>query len=225
MPEKHPVRLHKTADGSDTYFSERFGNCFHSRHGAIQESRHVFIKEGLARVKAENKPIRVLEYGFGTGLNAILSLSYARDKNTFIDYTTLEKYPISIDQARALNYPGLLDDCLKDDFLKMHNALWNEWFQLDTYFRLFKQNIDFLDFQADECFELIFFDAFAPENHPEAWEIPNLENAYNALVTGGHLSTYCAKGVFKRRLKEIGFKVHAVAGPPGKREMTLAWKS
>ena len=169
--------------------------------------------------------LAILEMGFGTGLNALLTFQEGQKKQLVIDYSAVEGYPITLDQAGQLNFVGILQDPgLENPFLEMHRCNWSEAVQLSENFRLIKWNTLFEDFEPPGKFDIVYFDAFAPNAQPELWEMPLLEKMYEALHPGGVLTTYCAKGSVKRNLKALGFTVESLEGPPGKREMTRAVK-
>lgn len=217
-------KLFLTEDGSHSFMSETFGDSYHSKFGAIQESQHVFIDAALNFFTAQGKKeVTILEIGFGTGLNALMTYREAERQNLTINYLTFEKYPLSIEQSGTLNYGeklGIAAEVLD----KMHRCDWNVDVMLIPQFIFQKrqndcQTIDLLDFA-----DIIYFDAFAPQIQPELWEIPFLQRLFNALKSGGVLTTYCAKGAVKRDLKEVGFHIQSLDGPAGKREMTRALK-
>jgi tRNA U34 5-methylaminomethyl-2-thiouridine-forming methyltransferase MnmC len=211
----------ETQDGSHSIFSEKFGVSYHSKYGAIQETQHVFINAGL-KTKAETQSeIHILDIGFGTGLNVLMTFLESQKSGLNIHYTGVEAYPITLEAAMQLNYTEQLQRPEnQSDFIKMHEANWNETVAITDNFQLTKVKKKFEDLDFNNQFDLIYFDAFAPTSQPELWEIPLLTIMYNALKTNGFLVTYCAKGQFKRNLKAVGFEVEALAGPPGKREMT-----
>lgn len=216
----------ETQDGSHSIFSHKFGVSFHSKYGAIQESQHVFIEAGLYRKILTKKNISILEIGFGAGLNAFLTFLEAEKRNLQVYYETVDAYPISLDQVKALNYPALLDDGNNSGiFLKMHELEWNKAHLLGDCFTLKKVLHRFEELEFEEQFDLIYFDAFSPEAQPELWEPHVLQKVFDALHPEGIMVTYCAKGAVKRTLKEIGFEVEALKGPPGKREMTRCEKT
>lgn len=213
-----------TEDGSHTLYVEALDETYHSKHGAIQEGLHVFINAGLNYL---NQPkIRVLEIGFGTGLNTFLTLLESRNKNIEIEYTALEKFPLDIEMIKGLNYNNVLSSNLEDVemFNLMHQIEWEGSKKISQHFYLNKINVDLTNYQTDEIFDIIYFDAFGPQVQPEMWTTPVFEKMYEVLSKGGILVTYCAKGSVKRALKEVGFRVDSLPGPPGKREMTRAVK-
>ncbi len=218
-----PVFL--TDDGSHSFFSEQFGVSYHSTHGAIQETQHIFIDAGLKNVLQQDlAEIVILELGFGTGLNALMTWIEAEHLRQKIRYITYEMYPLSIEDAEVLNYQTQLH-FPADIFRAMHNCSWNECHELSPYFLFEKRlaSIESIDFHSS--IHLIYFDAFAPEIQPQLWEQPIMQKMYDALCVNGVLTTYCAKGKVKRILKEVGFKIEPLPGPPFKREITRAVKA
>lgn len=219
------IKFEITEDGSHTLFVPELDEHYHSTHGAIQESMHVFIDAGLRHcVKSE---IKVLEIGFGTGLNAFLTLLEAERTGRKIDYTTLEFYPLSIIDAEKLNYVELTDSTKKDVFRELHKVEWGKWSQLTLYFSLLKMKFDFSkpsDFDTENKFDVIFFDAFAPEKQPEMWAQEIFDKIYSISSENAILTTYCAKGSVRRILQTAGFVVERLPGPPGKREILRARK-
>ena len=210
-----------TKDGSHTIFSKEINENYHSKHGAISESLHVFIKNGLEKV--EKKSIELLEIGFGTGLNAFLSQNYVEVKKICCNYHSIEKFPINKEQFKNLNYPKTLG-IDKKKFIDLHDSNWNSLNKLSEYFNLMKIKKDILDYKTNLKFDIIFFDAFSPEKQAEMWSEEILKKMFSFLKKNGFLVTYCAKGIIKRKLKEVGFKVISLPGPIGKREMTMAMK-
>ncbi|MBK5194461.1 MAG: tRNA (5-methylaminomethyl-2-thiouridine)(34)-methyltransferase MnmD [Proteiniphilum sp.] len=218
--------LETTEDGSHTLYVPELDEHYHSTHGAIQESMHVYIDAGLRH--CNNAEINLLEIGFGTGLNAFLTLLEAEKLQKKIHYTTLELYPVSVSNAAMLNFSDIIDPSRKESFEKLHTAVWEEWVQISPFFWLKKLNMDLRDLPVsppDEKFDLIFYDAFAPEKQPEMWR----EEIFNGLYTfssgNAILTTYCAKGVVRRMLQAAGFSVERLSGPPGKREILRARKA
>jgi len=224
-----PNELVLTADGSHSLRSQRFGVDYHSVHGAIQESKHVFIGGGLLPLLTTGvREVRILEMGFGTGLNALLVRRLAIDHpGVDFRYVAYEQFPVSPVEVAALNYPDQLR-VNPGRFFGLHDCGWEISHQLDDNFSLHKHQGDYL---ADderpydpESIDLIFYDAFAPASQPEFWEPEALVVSWEALRQGGTLITYCAKGQFKRNLSTVGFTVEPLPGPPGKREMTRGRK-
>ncbi len=219
-----------TTDGSHTLRSGQFGVEYHSLHGAVQESLHVFIHSGLKPILETGvKQVHILEMGFGTGLNALLARQVAQTRpDIAFRYDTYEQFPVSPVEVAGLNYPAQLG-VAADLFVGLHDCGWEKTIDLDPNFKFQKHRADYLK-DTDRPYspgevDLIFYDAFAPRSQPEFWETEGLEVGYAALRAGGSLVTYCAKGQFKRNLRAAGFTVVPLPGPPGKREMTKGVKA
>ena len=214
-----------TDDGSHSIQSEQFGVSYHSRHGAVQETLHVFINAALKPLAVKKQSLSILDIGFGTGLNAFASLIESQKLSIYINYTAVEAFPLTFSVIEQLNYASQMGvPELQNTFFQMHQQAWNQPEQLSDQFKLTKllQKFETLDFH--NAFDIVFYDAFAPNAQPELWDTPMMERMFQSLKMGGVLTTYCAKGAFKRTLKAVGFIVEAIPGPPGKREMTRAWK-
>jgi tRNA U34 5-methylaminomethyl-2-thiouridine-forming methyltransferase MnmC len=216
-----PVFL--TEDGSHSFLSEQFDVLYHSSHGAIQETQHIYIDAGLKHVASQTAEIVVLDMGFGTGLNAFMTYWEAQRLGLKIRYITYEKYPLSKKAVSMLNFDAQLN-VPKHILETMHDCSWDKIHELSENFKFEKRLADFEDIDLQNEINLIYYDAFAPEIQPQLWEQPMMQKMYDALVTKGILTTYCAKGIFKRTLKSIGFHVEGLAGPPFKREITRALK-
>lgn len=216
-----------TADGSHSLESAKFAASYHSTHGAIQETDTVFIQAALAHQFTKGpEQLAILEIGFGTGLNALMSYLYSQKEapQCQIQYLALEAYPISSKTAEALNYTQELGAPTKQaTFLAMHSQP-NRWQTLAENFNFCLNIQRFEDLSAQNAFDIVYYDAFSPNVQAELWEEPMLKKIYEAMRPGACLTTYCAKGAFKRLLKSIGFRVEALPGPKGKREMTRAFK-
>ena len=214
----------KTSDGSQTLYLKDKDETYHSRHGAIQESRHVFIEAGLKPlIESGKKEIRILEVGFGTGLNALLTFLEAEKYRIPLRYTSLEAFPVSDEIVSQLDYGSTLNS--NDFFQKMHALSWNEDHSLSEFFSLKKIQSKLEDFNTDEKFDLIYFDAFAPRVQPELWTEEIFRKMYELTGSGGVLVTYCSKGDVRRAMIAAGFQVEKLPGPPGKREMLRAGNS
>jgi len=211
-----------TEDGSNTLYVPEIDECYHSSHGAIQESRHIFIEAGLKH--CSKKEIKVLEIGFGTGLNAFLTLIEAEGSSKKIHYTSLEKYPVEIEKALQLNYPEELSPENRNVFEKLHTSEWNQDIQINSSFKLKKTVADFTCYMFDDQFDVVYFDAFSPEKQPEMWSEELFKKIYDHCHPEAILTTYCAKGVVRRAMQAAGFTVERLAGPPGKREMLRGQK-
>ncbi|APU09059.1 SAM-dependent methyltransferase [Cellulophaga lytica] len=212
-----------TGDGSKTIQIEDWNEQYHSIHGAVQEAYHVFIKHGLSLFKDE--PVSILEIGFGTGLNAIITAIEAPKSNLNIDYTGVEAYPVEAEEVAELNYIAQLNASnFEDVFNKMHNVNWEVKTEISPNFNLLKREQNFLDITDKEAYNLIYFDAFGARVQPELWTENIFGIMHNALQTNGVLVTYAAKGSVRRAMLAVGFKVERLPGPPGKREMLRATK-
>lgn len=285
--DKHslPANIEITEDGSHTLYVPELNEHYHSTHGALQESTHIFIREGLLHrlqprpsstqgqqpqtelqhglegqqqltpeeSRQTTQAINLLEIGFGTGLNALLTLLEAGKKGIHVFYQCLERYPISFEAAQKLNYPALLSRFERNKaadapmqsnqrnfndaglgnntpeklFLQLHAIPWEKAAAITSCFTLLKQQIDFsrpVSFIPDRKFDLIYYDAFAPEKQPEMWTQEIFNYLYSVSNRGAILTTYCAKGVVRRMLQTAGFMVERLPGPPGKREILRATK-
>jgi tRNA U34 5-methylaminomethyl-2-thiouridine-forming methyltransferase MnmC len=215
--------LYKTADGSYTLRIQELDENYHSGHGALQEAIHVFIENGLKSI--EKTPIHVFEMGFGTGLNALLTLKESILNGAKIDYVGIEAYPVEIELIKNINYSSILPLEHSSLFDAMHGAEWGISIDLTPHFSFEKIHAKIEEFNVDsEKFDIVYFDAFGPRAQGEMWERNVLSKMHQLLKIGGVLVTYCAKGQFKRDLKSLGFEVQSLPGPPGKREMTRAIK-
>jgi len=209
-----------TKDGAHSLYIPKINETYHSVHGAISESMHVFIKNGLNHHTQKN--LNILEIGFGTGLNALLTLIHSKKKK--IQYNTLEPFPISKEIYSKLNFYNLTN-YKKDSFIYLHTSDWEENIKISKNFTLHKLKSKLQNFNLKKKFDIIYFDAFAPEKQPEMWTKEVFEKCYNLIGSEGFLVTYCAKGVVKRTLQSVGFEIESLVGPPGKREMIRANKT
>ena len=193
---------------------------YHSSHGAITESTHVYIRHGLEHVQLPQ--LRILEIGFGTGLNALLTYNYGIKHSLQITYDTLEPYPLSSEVYRKLNYCEQLGN--ESIFVAMHQSAHEEMLDLRGQFKFTKHVVTVLDFDVKDKYDLIYYDAFAPSKQPDMWQLPIFEKMYVILNDGGILVTYCASGQFKRTLVSAGFQLETLPGPPGKFQMSRGRK-
>lgn len=225
--ESTSSRIFETQDGSHSVYSDTYGVSYHSKYGAIQESQHVFIEAGLFYKMAGNRSmLTVMEIGMGTGLNVLMTALEAEKHQVQIHYTAVEAFPITAEEVQQLNYPQQLGRPDQTDlFKKIHDCEWGQMCEITPSFKLTKlhQRFESLDFH--DVFDIIYFDAFAPNAQPELWEEAVMGIMYRALKPEGVLTTYCAKGAVKRTMRGLGFTIQALPGPPGKREMTRAVKS
>jgi len=216
------VELKKTLDGSPTLFVPALNEHYHSVNGAVSEAVHVFIKNGLDFIRSQRiKPVRILEAGMGTGLNVCLTFHHAHELH--IDYTAIEPYPLDESVWKTLNYDEWIN---RKIFEAVHEAEWERSHPLTGFHPVIlkKLKTTLRDFHTEEKFDLIYYDAFAPNVQPELWSTEIFAKIYGMMNDGGALVTYCAKGSVKRALKTVGFKVESLPGAVGKREMTRAHK-
>jgi len=214
-----------TADGSHTLYLQEWDETYHSRHGALTESLHVFIQHGF--YYPEENPVRILEVGFGTGLNAWLTAIEAEKSRKKVFYHAFDDYPLDRVVIASLNYPSLPHGKGHESFFfRIHEAPWNETVALSPFFDIQKTLADLTTASlAGETYHLIYYDAFAPSKQPALWTEEILKTMYLSLTAGGVLVTYCAKGEVQRILRRCGFTVEKLPGPPGgKREMIRAKK-
>ncbi len=217
--------LLQTSDGSLTIHLPEWNESYHSKHGAIQEAYHVFIKNGLDFFSDKNE-ISILEIGFGTGLNAFITLLESKKRNQKIHYTAVEAFPVTNDIYAQLNYHELLNASEhKGVFMCLHESKWNQAQEISSTLSLEKIQMKFEDITFENRFDLIYFDAFGFRVQPELWSLDIFKSMFKALKTKGILTTYACRGIITRNLKESGFEVKKVPGPIGKREMTLAFKT
>ena len=217
--------LVKTDDGSDTLFVRELGEHYHSTYGAVQESMHVFIDAGLR--KCIQPYVNIFEVGFGTGLNAYLTILEAIKTGQSVRYITVEKYPLAKEFWSAVNYPAIIPDVNPELFRMIHEAKWNEEVKITDFFSILKLSLDLtdVDYSVLPLFDLIFFDAFSPEKQPKLWETSIFCQLANQCTIKAKFVTYCAKGAVRRSLIEAGFTIERIPGPPGKREMLRGTKT
>lgn len=217
------IQIKITGDGSHTLYNDALNETYHSTHGAIQESLHVFIKHGLHFTEKEKNEINILEIGFGTGLNAYLTILH-KFPGSVIQYTSLETNFLNDEIVHALNYTGNASEDQKNIFLQLHQAPVNAPLLITNGFTLLKVDSSLQNFQTPALYDLIYYDAFGPRVQPELWSEEMMKKVYSLLKPGGVLVTYCSQGQFKRNLKAAGFMVEEFPGPPGKRQMTRGLK-
>ena len=213
-----------TADGSKTIFIPEWNEHYHSKHGAIQEAQHVFIKSGL-KYYLENygKDISILEIGFGTGLNAFLTILEAQKFQLDIHYTGIEAFPVSDEELKVLNYTSSEDE--QGLFNAIHDSVWEKEENILENFSLLKQKKTFSEIEDENQYNLIYFDAFGVRVQPELWTEAIFKKMFQALKPKGVLVTYAAAGSVRRAMQAVGFIVEKLPGPPGKREMLRALKA
>lgn len=214
-----------TEDGSKTLFINELNEGYHSHHGALQEAEHVFIKNGINNIN--NYEINILELGFGTGLNTLVTINnhLNNDKNHKINYFTIEKYPVTSDEIAELSYVKHFNfENSEEIYRKIHSVSWNETHQILPNFSLTKFECDFFNLENLKLppIDLVYYDCFGARVQPDLWEMPLFEMVKNKMRVGGLLTTYSSKGSVRRILKELNFDVKKIEGPKGKREMINA---
>jgi tRNA U34 5-methylaminomethyl-2-thiouridine-forming methyltransferase MnmC len=219
------VEIRETLDGSQTLYFGELDEHYHSTFGAVQESQHVFIKAGFKQCPQSD--IRVLEIGFGSGLNCYLTLLAGLGSGKKVWYSAIEKFPLPEEVWEKLKYSQQLPDGNSEWFPLIHQAQWNGDVEIHPQFILHKIESDLLVMEWDKLplVDLVYFDAFSPEKQPELWSSSIFERIYDKMNSNGILVTYCAKGIVRRTLQSIGFVVERIPGPPGKREMIRARKN
>lgn len=212
-----------TADGTPTLQLPGWQEQYHSLHGAVQEAYHVFINQGLHSLPGHE--ISLLELGFGTGLNALITFLEAKQRNRAIGYTALEAYPVTRGEWEALDYGSHFPQPEAPEvFRALHEAPWEVPSSISDRFTLEKKQLDFRELSGAEAFDLVYFDAFGARVQPELWTEAVFGRVYAAMKPGGCLVTYAAKGSVRRAMQAVGFRVERLPGPPGKREMLRAWR-
>ncbi|WP_133406970.1 tRNA (5-methylaminomethyl-2-thiouridine)(34)-methyltransferase MnmD [Parashewanella tropica] len=224
------VQLHITKDGSHTLINPSLEESYHAYNGAHTESQYVYIQCGLeyyiSNRSDSRDPITILEFGFGTGLNALLTLQHCTHSNTRVHYISLEPFPVPAATALQLNYTDNLAQPYPELFRQLHTCEWNNTVKITENFELKKLNQKLHETKLEpNSIDIIFYDAFAPSKQPDAWEKQLFEKCFEALKPNGLLVSYCANGQFKRDLKSIGFTLDQCKGPMGRREITRAWKN
>ncbi|HEY6503572.1 MAG TPA: tRNA (5-methylaminomethyl-2-thiouridine)(34)-methyltransferase MnmD [Chitinophagaceae bacterium] len=220
-----------TKDGSHTLAVPEMNVTYHSLHGAIQESLHVYIQAGLYKVSdapakgGTSDTIRIFEMGFGTGLNALLTQIENEKLQLPVHYTAIELFPLDTREVHLLNYCRLLDKPgLQTAFEQIHQCDWEKDIAITPLFTIHKINCNLVNFSSGRLFNLVYFDAFAPAAQPGLWTKEVFENLYRMMYDDGILVTYCSKGDVRRAMQAAGFKTERISGPRGKREMLRAAK-
>ena len=220
---KHEIII--TQDGSSSIYIPELYETYHSKFGAIQEAKHVFIKNGLDLFE-DGSGISILEIGFGTGLNALITMLEAENRNLKINYVGVEAYPIALDEILQLNYVKQLESPEKQvDFEKMHASNWEEEIAINSNFRITKRKQFFTNISDENTFDLIYFDAFGFTVQPELWNEAIFEIMYKSLKSRGILTTYACRTSIKNSMQHAGFQALKLPGAPGKREMLRALKN
>ncbi len=217
------AQLILTSDNSHSIYLPELDETYHSQHGALAESQHVYIQAGLMHVAQTKDSIKIFEFGLGTGLNALLTWQIAEEFSKKVVYDSVEKFPLPAEVYSQLNYES--ETSAECKLKIIHSSGWNETHILSPCYVFQKAACDVLDFAfPDLYYDLVYYDAFGPSKQSEVWEMPVLEKVCQAVVPNGVLVTYCSQGQFRRNLKELGFEIEKLAGPKGKREITRATK-
>ncbi len=215
-----------TSDGSHSISIEDWSETYHSIHGAIQESKHVYIQNGLHKLTNLSN-VRVLEFGFGTGLNALLTMQEVMQHNQTLEYHTIEAFPLQKEEYELLDYSNNLKefDVANILFKKSHHCNWGSLISLSDTIQLHKINARFEEvILLENYFDLVYFDVFGYQFQPDLWSEAIFKKAFDSLKKGGILVTYACRSIIRRNMKAVGFEVDRVPGPPGKREMIIAYK-
>ena len=214
----------QTADGSTTIHLPEWNESYHSKNGAIQEAYHVFIKSGFSLFESE--PIAILEIGFGTGLNAFITYLEAKKESQVINYVGVEAHPVILEEALQMNYVAELNaENEFSIFEKMHTSAWENKVMISDSFSLTKRKQLFEDFDDEDAYDLIYFDAFGFRVQPELWSLEIFKKMFKAMKSGGILVTYACRSSIKNAMLDAGFTIEKLPGAPGKREMLRAKKS
>lgn len=216
-----------TEDGSSSLFVEDLNEHYHSIHGAVQESMHIFIQAGLlSKYVQDLETIHILEIGFGTGLNALLTYFSALENHKTIHYTTIEPYPLTLEEVQLLNYADFTEQSSAEFvFQQIHKAPWEDTEKISNHFSICKHRQSALEVPYPfENFDLVYFDAFAPDVQPELWQEELFEKIHQSMKAESIFVTYSTKGIVKQALKNTGFQLEKLPGPKGKREILRAMK-
>ena len=220
------LQLVATSDGSNTIYNAQVGENYHSRHGALQESRHVFLQSGLEYFLSinggTNEEVSILEVGFGTGLNFLLTADYCAENNIQLDYTGIEAYPLTDAMINQTGYDNYVDAEIWAGFLENYTQALEQAVYIDATSQLHVAATTLADFESDKLYDVIYFDAFAVANQPEMWDEAAITHTLKFLKPGGVFVTYAITGNLKRTIKALGLKVEKAPGAPGKREMLRA---
>lgn len=215
-----------TSDGSKTLYNEKVGENYHSRHGALQESKHVFLGSGLTHFleNKKEKTVSVLEVGFGTGLNFLVSADYCSRNDIELNYTGIEAFPLALELISQTGYNEYVSKDLWDTFLQIYPQAFSQPCEINNQCTLQIIEEKLLDFNSNQQFDVVYFDAFAAVHQAEMWNLESLSHVSKFIKTGGVFVTYAITGELKRTMKSLGFSIEKAPGAPGKREMLRATK-
>jgi tRNA U34 5-methylaminomethyl-2-thiouridine-forming methyltransferase MnmC len=222
----HELKIVTTADGSKTIYNSEVGENYHSRHGALQESKHVFLNSGLKYFLDNHSvsDVSILEVGFGTGLNFLLSADYCADNQIKLDYTGIEAYPLTDDLISQTGYNEYVSSGIWGSFIDIYTEALKNSVQINSSCKLKIAHCQLTSFNSERRYDVIYFDAFASVRQPEMWSEEAIAHTVQFLKPGGVFVTYAITGNLKRMLKALGLKVEKTPGAPGKREMLRAIK-
>lgn len=220
------LKIIKTSDGSDTIFNQDLNETYHSLNGSIKESELVYIRNGLEFFldKKTTDSVRLLEIGFGTGLNFLLTKIFMEERNEKLFYHTLEPFPLPSGLLKKINYIEKLGEGYRDIFDNSHRSIPNKTVNINEKITFLRSDLTLESIKFSKKYDVIYFDAFAPSRQPEIWKKENLKKIYSHMNLNSILVTYCSSGQFKRDLRGVGFDVDILPGPVGKREMVRAIK-
>lgn len=218
------LEIVRTEDGSNTIYNSEVGENYHSKHGALQESRHVFLRSGLEYFLSINNTnsVSILEVGFGTGLNFLLSADYCTTQNITLDYIGIEAYPVPESMIAQTGYDEYVSPEIWKQFISLYPGSLRHPVELNKNCQLQIANCKLNDFSSDRKYDIIYFDAFAVSYQPEMWDEAAITHTLRFLKPGGIFVTYAITGNLKRTIKGLGLKVEKAPGAPGKREMLRA---
>ncbi|WP_299288115.1 tRNA (5-methylaminomethyl-2-thiouridine)(34)-methyltransferase MnmD [uncultured Mucilaginibacter sp.] len=218
------LQIVSTADGCNTIFNSEIGENYHSKHGALQESQHVFLKSGLQYFLSvkEASQVTILEVGLGTGLNFLLSADFCTQQHIKLDYVGIEAFPLNTELIGQTGYDQYIGKDLWENFQGMYPSAINHKVKINTFCELELVHRELLNFESPQLFDVVYFDAFAAVHQPEMWSEEAIAHTVSFLKTGGIFVTYAITGNLKRQLKALNFKVEKAPGAPGKREMLRA---
>jgi len=214
-----------TADGSNTLYNETIGEHFHSKHGALQESKHVFVDAGLKFASEGKTEISILEVGFGTGLNFLLSLEYCTAHHISLNYTSIEAFPLAVGVLNQTGYAEYVSPATWDNFISNYEESLKSPQTISPVCELEIPHTTLAEFNSEKRFDVIYYDAFSVQHQPEMWSEEIIAHACSFLKPGGTFVTYAITGKLKRAVKACGFTIEKLPGAPGKREMLRATKA
>lgn len=218
------ISLYTTSDQSHTLYNDELDETYHSRNGALEEAMHVYLSNGFIARAAGLKDIALLEIGFGTGLNALLTLVETQKHQLTCQYVSLETYPLAPHITNTLNYSGFVPAIFTGAYGRLHEAAWDKAVTINEWFTLHKINKSIHYYEPQQQFDVVYYDAFGPDKQPDMWTPEIFSKLYHSMNSNGIFVTYSAKGDVRRALKQVGFEVELLPGGAGKRNMLRAVK-